>query len=290
MDHFLQSEQLEVGIKSLGAELFSIRNRQSAMEYIWQADAAEWGRHAPVLFPIVGRLKQDSYKTGDTTYHLGQHGFARDMEFTLGHSAPDWLNFILTANEATRSIFPFDFRLEADYRLTGNVLKVGYTVSNPASAQLLCSIGAHPAFRVPLVAGEARSAYELLFEHDEVVPVQLINGGLRTGQTAPLPMKNRRLPITDSLFDNDALVLKGLQSRKISIAKAGDLPFLHFTFDAPYFGIWSKSRTAQFVCLEPWKGVADSAGHDQVLANKEGILSIAPGQSERLNFSIEVAR
>lgn len=288
MDYSLTSSDLVVGVKTLGAELCSIKGVNNGVEYIWQANPADWGRHAPILFPIVGKLKGDSYQYKEKTYHLPQHGFARDQEFSLIESTESKLVFELTSNDDLKLVYPFDFSLLVTYELSGNSLQISYYVKNPGTDPLLYSVGAHPAFRIPIHPEAKRSDYEILFEKEESVVVHLIDGGLLSGKTEPLSLEQNRLAISDSLFNKDALVFKGLASKKLSLAKAGEAPFLNFYFDAPYFGIWSKSGTSEFVCLEPWNGIADSVNHNQLLIKKEGIRRLNGGASETFSFSVEI--
>jgi galactose mutarotase-like enzyme len=289
MDHSLTSSDLIVGVKTLGAELCSIKGVSSGVEYVWQANPADWGRHAPILFPIVGKLKGDSYEYKGKTYHLPQHGFARDQPFSLIESTTSKLVFELTSNDKLKLVYPFDFSLSVTYELSANSLRISYAVKNPGTDPLLYSVGAHPAFRIPIHPKANRSDYEIIFEKEEAVAVHLIDGGLLSGKTEPLSLEQNRLAISDSLFAKDALVFKGLASKKLSLAKAGEAPFLNFYFDAPYFGIWSKSATSQFVCLEPWNGIADSVNHNQALEKKEGIRSLASGATETFGFTVEIA-
>lgn len=288
MTHQLNSALLSIGVKSTGAELCSIKSNKTGTEYLWQADPSQWARHAPILFPIVGKLKDDTYYVDGIAYHLPQHGFARDQTFALTQATPDQLVFELRSSSELRAVYPFDFILSVTYTLAGNELNVRYSVKNTGGSVLLYSIGAHPAFRIPVHAGARRSDYELRFERNESTAIHLIEGGLLSGEKRSFSPENNKLPIADSLFDNDALVFKNLNSKKISLAKKNELPFLSFHFDAPFFGIWSKSRTSEFVCLEPWQGVADSTQHNQQLNDKEGVVKLATGHSRDFSFTIAI--
>lgn len=288
MIHQLTSPLLTVIIKNIGAELSSIKSLKTGTEYMWQADPNQWARHAPILFPIVGKLKEDTYYIEGSSYRLPQHGFARDQPFNLIEATPGKLAFELQSSDELKKLYPFDFALTVTYTLAANALNVCYSVKNTGGSPLLYSIGAHPAFKLPVHPGARRSDYELVFERSESTMIHLIEGGLLSGEKRPFSLENNRLPISDSLFDNDALVFKKLASKKISIAKKKESPFLNFHFEAPFFGIWSKSRTSEFVCLEPWQGVADSFHHDQQLANKEGVIMLAAQQSRDFSFTVEI--
>lgn len=288
MDLVLESKFLTARFKRRGAELCSIRSNLTGTEFIWQADPAHWAKHAPILFPVVGRLRDDTYTLKGKTYHLPQHGFAREMDFGVIEHSSETLDFELRASEDTKKKYPYDFLLVVHYRLLENRLAVSYEVQNPGKNDLLYSIGGHPAFRVPIHAYEKRSDYEIHFEQKESAPVYKIESGLLTGESVPLLKNERVLSISHNLFEHDALVFKNLRSKKISIAKQGKPPFLHFHFQCPFFGIWSKSAHSAFVCLEPWLGIADFRNHDQQLENKEGIRKLSPGNKEALQFTIEI--
>ncbi|MDQ3290846.1 MAG: aldose 1-epimerase family protein, partial [Bacteroidota bacterium] len=146
MMHTLQNDTFQIGVQEHGAELCSFKNTQTNLEYIWQADPAIWARHAPVLFPIVGKLKDNQYTYKGKSYTLPQHGFARDHAFTLESKTENSLTFLLQQSEASLNNYPFDFRLFISYRLEENALTVAYRVENPSDKNLYFSLGAHPGF------------------------------------------------------------------------------------------------------------------------------------------------
>ncbi|RZK61543.1 MAG: aldose 1-epimerase family protein [Hymenobacter sp.] len=289
----LQNDQCRVRVHSHGAELTSFQRRDLGdLEYMWQADPAQWRRHAPLLFPIVGRLPEDTYLHKGHTYKLPQHGFARDQEFTLIHEEETSLTLQLVASAASRAVFPFEFDLRVRYELRGTTLTVGWQVRNPAAAphELLFSIGAHPAFRCPLLPGERFEDYYFAFDHPVTVERQLLQGGLRSGETQPVPLANggTELPLTGELFADDALVFSYYDFTRLTLrthqsARAVRVAFAGF----PYLGLWTKSARAGFVCIEPWQGVASAVGAPGELADKEGILTLAPGQEFTASYSIE---
>jgi len=288
MNWRLTSDELTVDVKSLGAELTSVKSRRNGTEYLWQADPKEWARHAPLLFPVVGKLKGDTYFYNGGSYKLPQHGFARDMEFDLVSRSQSHVELTLASSPSTKANYPFDFLLSVTYQLKGAFLGISYGVTNPGTSPLLYSIGAHPAFRVPLAAGEKRADYELIFEHEEKGLIAALDGGLRTGEVKKSPIDRKNLSIDSNLFDNDALVFGKLASGKITIGKKGSPAFLLFFSESPYFGIWSKSATSEFVCLEPWWGIADSVVHNQAIESKEGIRVLGIGEQEKFEYGFEI--
>lgn len=290
MTYYLENEQCRVGINSHGAELSSfVRKDLGNLEYIWSADPAHWSRHAPVLFPIVGRLPQDQYQHEGQVYSLSQHGFARDQEFTLHNHSGTAVAFELRATEESRAKFPFDFLLRITYRLAGPTLTIGWEVENPGTGELLFSIGAHPAFRCPLQDGETFADYEFVFDQPTTAARYLLEGGLLTGQTEPLLQNQEALPLSYELFAQDALVLKHFDFTHVTLRSRRSGRSVRVRFDGfPYLGLWTKGPGAPFVCIEPWQGIASSTSGSPELADKEGILSLQPGQQFVSSYSITV--
>ncbi len=290
----LTSATARVEIAPHGAELTSFTSLVTGLEYMWQADPAQWGRHAPLLFPIVGKLPDDTYLLDGEAYKLPQHGFARDQDFQLILQDAHSLTFQLMASEASKKAYPFEFELRVRYELRGNVLTVGWHVRNPAAASraLLFSVGAHPAFRCPLrpEAGEQFADYAFHFDHPVSLQRQLLRGGLRTGETATVPAPGAALPLTYELFADDALVFSHFDFTRLTLQKADKTgPFLRMQFDGfPYLGLWTKGPGAAFVCIEPWQGVASPVGPPQELRDKEGILTLAPSHEFEASYSIEI--
>ena len=281
-------------ISPQGAELTRLSNPETGQEYLWNADPAVWGRHAPVLFPIVGRLPDDTYLHHGRAYRMGQHGFARDAAFAVLHRSATEAVLELRDSAQTRAIYPFAFRLTITYTLTGNELRVNWQVQNLAEApeSLLFSIGAHPAFRCPLrpEAGEVFADYEFRFDHPTSFARQLLRQGLRSGQTAPVLHQQSALPLSYRLFADDALVLAPYDFTRLTLqARAGGGPAVRMEFAGfPYLGLWTKGPEAAFVCIEPWHGVASPVGPPQELADKEGILTLGAGQVFAAAYSIRV--
>ena len=274
-----------------GAELTSLRAPANGLEYIWPADPAVWARHAPVLFPLVGRLPDDAYHYEGRDYKLPQHGFARDQEFdVVRHSATE-LVFQLRHDEASRAVFPFAFELTITYTLHEALLTVRWDVRNPATDQpLLFSIGAHPAVRCPLLPGEVFEDYYFEFDHPVTLERHLLQGGLLTGETAPVLCEAQQLPLTYELFADDALVFKHYDFTRLTLRSRKSAHFVRFQFNGfPYLGLWTKGPGAGFVCVEPWHGIASSSGAPGDLRDKEGILTLEPGQLFSATYSIEVA-
>ena len=286
----LATPECRATFSAQGAELTSLIGTASGLEYLWSGDPAVWGRHAPVLFPVVGRLPADTYYYQGREYRLSQHGFARDQEFAVVRQSATELVFRLPADEHTLASFPFAFELTITYTLRGSQLAVRWDVRNPAPDQpLLFSIGAHPAVRCPLLPGEVFEDYYFEFDHPVALKRHLLAGGLLTGQTAPVPTTGRELPLSYELFADDALVFKHYDFTRITLRSRKSARFVRFRFDGfPYLGLWTKGPGANFVCVEPWHGVASPAAPPGELADKEGILTLAPGQVFSAEYSMEI--
>lgn len=287
MDYSLQSDTLTVLVRSAGAELTSIKDR-NGLEYLWQAKAEVWPRHAPVLFPIVGRLKDNFFLYEGKRYELGQHGFARDRDFRCIEKEASRCVFELSADAESKQIFPFDFLFRIYYELKESTLTTRYEVINPSAQPLLFSVGAHPGFRCPLAEGESFEDYYLAFESSDLVLTEL-NNGLRKQDKKPLQLKEKNLHLSSTLFDQDALVFENSQIGRIHLRS--DRSGHEISMECagwPYFGIWSKKGCREFVCLEPWFGIADAEISDQQLLQKEGIISLEAGKSFSCSFAISL--
>jgi galactose mutarotase-like enzyme len=289
MAHYsLSNNQLTVKINSFGAELCSVRSKSDHTEYIWQADSTVWARHAPNLFPIVGKLKEGNYKYHDQSYTLSQHGFARDQEFICIEETEQTLTFELAANEETLKHFPFHFSLQVSYVLQDDTLKVSYSVYNPDYKDLLMSLGAHPAFNCPMQPHETFEDYELQFDGLNLLTVNKLHEGLVTEETKVIHLADHKLHLNTTLFEKDALVLKGAQINHVRLSStlSGHGVEMHCE-NWPYFGIWTKPGTSQFLCLEPWYGIADVDNANGTLEEKEGIINVASETHFNCFFSLK---
>ncbi|HLA75423.1 MAG TPA: aldose 1-epimerase family protein [Gammaproteobacteria bacterium] len=285
-DCTLKSNTLSVKIASQGAELQSLK-MANGHELLWQADPAVWGRHAPHLFPIVGRLKNDTLVHEGKSYRLNNHGFARDLEFTIVECSTTHCTMMLTDSEQTRACYPFAFELHVTHTLQDHTLVITYIVRNPANKPLLASVGAHPAFMWPLKPGIARDAHTITFEQDEHAPIRRLKGGLVQQQTFPTPVHTKTLHLRDTLFIDDVVMFDALNSRSLVYTAPG-APKLHINFPGfPHLGIWTKPN-AGFVCIEPWQGHASPENFDGEFAAKPGVINIPPGDEESWQYSISV--
>ena len=280
MNTILSKSGFTATINPKGAELVSLKN-DVGNEYIWEGDATFWGKHSPVLFPIVGILKNNTFYHDDSDYHLSRHGFARDMPFEITNRSDHEVTFSLVSNADTHLVYPFDFELQIIYTLSENGLTIGYRVFNRNQVEMPFSIGAHPAFAL---RGNFKD-YALWFEKDETLNYHLLERDLISNQTKKLILNQGKLPLDYEWFANDALVFKQLESRSVTIAKHNK-PLLTVDFqDFPNLGIWTKPG-APFLCIEPWFGYADAPNASGNLFEKEGIQILAPHGNFETKFRI----
>jgi galactose mutarotase-like enzyme len=276
----LQNQLISATIQSKGAELCSLKNANTFREFLWQADPAHWAKHAPVLFPIVGTLKNNSYLHQEKSYSLPRHGFARDREFSLLEQSETQAVFQLLSSEATLVEYPFTFDFRITYTLDKNALITLYTIHNLGEDKMYYNVGAHPAFALP----HAFSDYRLEFSADTELTAHELTADLIGHTTHPISLHNHNLPLAYSLFEKDALVFKRSESDLVTLFEK-DQPILQVSFaDFPNLGIWTKPQ-APFICIEPWLGYADTTDASGVLEEKEGIQSLAAGCSKTVEFT-----
>lgn len=287
----LENEYVTASIKSFGAELCSFKLKQDGTEYLWQADSTYWGRHAPVLFPIVGRLLDNEYNLGGKVYHLSQHGFARDMEFVLKESDAQHALYQLLANEKTLEKYPIKFELLIEYTLQGHELLINYQVRNQDHKNMYFSIGAHPGFRCPLESGECFEDYYLEFSQKETANKYKLENGFISNQRERVLADEHIIPLSYELFKDDALVFKNLQSEMITLKSRKSNKTVAMKFAGfPYYGIWSKPEGgAPFICLEPWYGIADRFDGKKEFTEKEGLTILNSGEVFSCQHSIIIS-
>lgn len=287
----LHNDLLTIEISTHGAELQSIRNNLTGQEYLWHGDPAFWGRRSPVLFPIVGAVWEGRFRMDGRVYEMGQHGFARDRDFSLIEGSPEdeaW--FSLDADEASLLIYPRRFRLEIGYRLTGERIDVMWRVVNRDTQTMSFQIGAHPAFMLPGFSAADDVHGYLMFDGGPDFVRQLIEArGCVGTETAPVILDDQTmLPIAADTFARDAIILAGGRTRRVSLLDKERRPLLTLLSSAPLTGLWAPRPDAPFVCIEPWWGRADSVGFDGDFADRAYVNTLAVGQTFETSYLIVI--
>ena len=279
--HTLRTDTIAATIDAQGAELVSLQ-ATGGREMIWQA-GPEWPRHAPILFPIVGRLAGDTLRVGGRSYPMGQHGFARDSLFGWGERAPTHCRLVLRDSDATRAVYPYGFRLEVAYAVSHSTVLVTLHVTNSGEVVLPASIGAHPAFAWPLAPDVDKAAHTLVFAAEEPAPVRRIDRGLLRAEPATSPIRGRTLHLDPALFADDAIVLDHPVSHTVTYSAPGAAGLSMSWSALPWLGLWSRPR-ADFLCIEPWAGHASPVGFDGDIMEKPGMMHIPPHGSRIATF------
>jgi len=288
MQYNISNDFIEVTIKEHGAELCSLKKANDSLEYMWQGNKKYWNRHAPILFPIVGKLLDDEYIYENRTYKMNQHGFARDMIFELFKKSDDSICFKLQNSKDTLEIYPFKFELYLTYTLVNNSLEISYKVINKSKKDMLFSIGAHPAFNWPL-ENENKNSYHFEFNDTKVLErLPLKKQGI-SEKVELISLENSTLTLNEALFKDDALVIQNLKNKEINLKSSKNSRYIKMAFKGfPYLGLWSKPTGAPFICIEPWHGVADFIGHNKKLENKKGIITLAKNEIFRSSYTISI--
>ena len=278
----IKNSLLTAEINYFGAELCSLKDNHDK-EYIWEGNPDIWGKHSPILFPIVGTLKNDTYQHNHTDFHLSRHGFARDMEFKLIEKQEHRAAFSLQSSADSLKSYPFKFELQIIYALNTKSLTIEYKVINEGDLKLPFSIGGHPAFALP----NQFENYSLEFEKQESLKYYLLENNLISEETKSLELNDKKVVLDYNLFKNDALIFKTLESNSLTILE-NDKPVLRVNFeDFPSLGIWTKVN-APFLCIEPWFGYSDTTQSSGNLFDKEGILVLQPKQIFKSDYTITI--
>ena len=295
--HVIENEFLKVAVAPHGAELCSIYDKVTQHDAVWRVDPACWHRHAPVLFPFVGKVNEGVYRYKGQSYPMGQHGFARDMEFTLVEETADSITFRLCDNEESRAKYPFAFELTITHRLQGRTVTVEWKVRNPSATEpLYFSIGGHPAFNCPADAGDKKTDYFIRFdgyEQTAEIPYVLIDQpsqGIDFEHPQKLALDGGFMPVEETTFDRDAYIFDEGTVQKVTLCYPDKTPYVTLSAPGfPSFGVWSKPHSdAPYICLEPWIGRCDNMGFAGELPEKYGEQCAAPGETFEAAYTIEV--
>lgn len=282
----LHNEELTVEVNELGAQLHSIQRNDNHHEYLWQGDPASWKRQAPILFPFVGRLKNDQYIYGGKTYHQTQHGFARDRKFVALEQTATKVTLEQHDDDQTHQVFPFAFSLEVSVELINDIVDIHYLVKNPSNKNsLIYAIGSHPGFNMPLHGGDVTLTVNPAEEYSRIV----LDGPYNDSAHPRLINMQAPRQLTPEMFSDDALIFQtaGEHFSATLTDQQSQFGVTVDTHDTEFVGIWSPyPAQGQFVCVEPWWGIADNVQADGQLLHKQGMHRLAPQESNYYHFSI----
>lgn len=285
----LSNSSIEIKVSAHGAELQSVI--KNGREYLWTGDPHFWGRHSPVLFPIVGRVYDDVYRYRGKEFHIGQHGFARDMDFKLVERGEDFVKYALETSEESLKLYPCKFRLEIGYRIEGSTVEIIWKVSNMDEDVMHFQIGAHPAFNFKDMDSDQRGyfSFDNPGELEYVIPV----GKGCIGREKYILKRDEygMMPIDTGTFDNDTYTFENGQLRTVILHDTNRKPYVKVEFDSPLVALWSPMvahRDCPFVCIEPWYGRCDSYGYDGDFSQREWMQTLAPGETFEASYKITV--
>ena len=284
----LKSDLLTVQIEDAGAQLVSVKNN-AGTEYIWEAKPEIWGRHAPMLFPIIGRLQDNLYTLNGKTFKIPNHGFARDKVFTVAEASENRAVFTLTDDESTLSVFPFPFLLTVIYELEGDNLKKTFEVKNTGSDEMFFELGIHDAFRAPHFPDQSMDDWAVVIPGVETIhPYGMDETAMITPKIDPIPFDKGRIPLRPMTCGLDTFILDVPECHKASLVDKNGAPVVTMDFPGfPYLGIWTahKEFETRYVCIEPWSTLPDATFVGRGLNEKAGIRSLQPGQTDVLTYT-----
>ena len=288
MEIILENQRLRVTVDTLGAEITSIIYKETSRECVWPGDAAWWKRHTPVLFPIVGALWDGTARIDGKEYRMSQHGFARDMEFSVMEHTSDSATFVLESNDATRALYPYSFRLHITHSITeeGSVT-TAWRVENAGTGEMHFQIGGHPAYMVPDIDPEAPASGSLSLTGQGIYAITKIGakGCVKSGET---PLTADEIILRPDTFAGDAIIFEQPCPRKVEMYDRHGRSVLTFRSECPALGIWApcKGEHAPFVCIEPWWGRTDREDYAGGFADKEYMQHLNAGESARGSWEV----
>lgn len=288
MRYKMKNEKLTVEIESLGAELKSVKSNTTGMEYMWYGRPEYYKRTSPILFPIVGSLRNQEYFYEGKKYPMPQHGFARNMEFEVKSQSEDEIWFLLVSDSSTLEKYPFEFELHIGYRLTESTLKVMWKVVNKSNKEMYFSIGAHSEFNCPLHGEADKTGYGLDFNTKQNVLASRINGdGLMMSPKQELQLKDGKMLFPEGFFDDGVYIVENDQTHRVSLTDPSGKAYVTVSFDAPLFGVWSpEKKNAPFVAIEPWYGRCDRDTFEGELCDREWENKLNPDSTFEKSYEI----
>lgn len=290
MNKILKNDFAVVEINKLGAEVVSFKKIENDCEYMWNGDENYWSGHAPVLFPIVCAVNNGEIKVDGQIHKIGNHGFARKSEFELVEESDTRAVYRLSYDENTLAMYPFKFNLYIYYTLEGNKLHINYKVENVDNKEIHFQIGTHPGFNCHLDKDSKFEDYYLEFECNETLERLFMNGAnvLINGKSEVILENDNRLPLTRDLFKDGALVFRNMNSKKVVLKNKSTDKTVTLSYEnLSYMGLW-QAKDANFVCIEPWHGIADNDNFNGEFKEKEMIINLKQGTNFECNYTIEI--
>ena len=281
----IDNDQLEVSVSTMGGELQSVKSKKDGYEYIWQADAKYWGRHAPVLFPFIGRSNDNSYLLDGQKYSMKQHGFLRDYDFELVHQEKDSVKLLFESNPETRKVYPYDFSVELEYKLSSKQLEVIYRINNFTANTMYYSLGFHPAFNIE---GDLAD-YRLDFapEQEKLTDLLIDPAPFRSGKEATVELKDSSLPLSYPMLDKGLKIYNADDISTVKLTSSHTHSITMDLHDFPFLAVWSpEKKQAPFVCVEAFRGLPDQYGKVGELKEKKGEQVVFPELYNLLATSI----
>lgn len=286
----VENGKVTAQIDTRGGQLLSLKKGET--EYLWQRDPAFWSSCAPVLFPVVGRQRENRIVVEGRSYPMPMHGFLRDTELETVEEASDRLTLRLQSDEETKKMYPWDFSFQMTFALAGDTLTQSFVVENQDTEKLYFCLGGHPGFRVPLAEGEQFSEYQLIFEKDEPLVSDGLEGGvILPEETYELPREGNVLAVNEELFrEGNTLIFENLQSSFVELTGPAGRGVRVSYEGFSTLAFWTKGvpDNAPFLCIEPWCGMGMRAGEEEEFSKKSGVISLMPGETYSAVFSIQV--
>ena len=286
----IKNEHLTCEFNEKGAELISLKNNEN-IDFLWNGAEKFWSSHSPILFPIIGRIRNNTYNIDDTTFEMKIHGFARDLFFTLIDKRDNSCTFFLKYNEETLKQYPFKFNLKINYELIINTLNINYEVENIDEKDMYFSIGSHPGFNCPIFNDENFEDYYIEFSSNETMPRYLVSkDGLIKRDPVPFLNDENKINLSkEFILENDTIVLKDPKSEFLSLKNTKNPYEIKVKIkNHSYIGIWTASEESHFICIEPWKGIADFEDSTGEFIKKDGLIKLGPQKKYTTNYSITI--
>ena len=289
MEYLLRNSELEIRVLSHGAELSRIKDLKTNEEYMWQKDPKFWAKSSPVLFPFVGILKDGRYTYEGKEYKISnRHGFARDYEHEVSSKGDNFIEFVFSSNEETKKIYPFDFKFYMKYILEGRKLILEYRVENIGNNEMYFSLGAHPAFSMPVGNGVDFSDYYIEFEKDEEGISKIIENALVLSGKTKKVFEGKIFELNKNSFIDDAVILENTNSKIVYLKSKKNNRKIEFKYDGfRYMAFWNMPG-AEFICFEPWNGITDFDNCSGDLKEKAGIEKIGAGEIYKKAIEITI--